>query len=115
MSQPLLLKVYGHLSPATDARVRALEDLCREAIRDEDETEPMVSRLGDMLRLSFEGLHFPVEEAAAWFEAAGREGAAGRLDFLDLEAWRLTRLEAAGGRVTRRSASLNNVLDYSGF
>lgn len=111
MSQPVLLKVYGNLHPA-DADLRAaVAGACEERMPAGEEA---VSLEGDLLRISFEGLYFPVEETLAVLGARLRPEQTGKLDVLDLEAWRLERHVFADGRITSGAAPLNNVLDFSG-
>ncbi len=113
MSQPVLIKVYAAFTPCPEALRAELESACSQAMGDGE--EPVVSMLGDMVRLSFEGLYFPVDDVAAVAERLAAAGATGKMDVLDLENWRLTRLTAGNGRLDRRSNTLNSVLDYSGF
>lgn len=112
MSQPVLLKVYGSLHPA-DAEIRAaVATAC--AGRMPADQEEAVTLEGDLLRIAFEGLYFPVEETLDAVAARLTPEQTGKLDVLDLEAWRLERHVFADGRVLSRTAPLNNVLDFSG-
>ncbi len=113
MSQPVLIKVYAAFTPCSEDLRAELESACASAMGEGE--EPVVGMLGDMVRISFEGLYFPVDDVAAVVERLGAAGAAGKMDVLDLENWRLTRWSAADGRVECRSNTLNSVLDYSGF
>ncbi|MDO5537616.1 MAG: hypothetical protein Q4F72_08820 [Desulfovibrionaceae bacterium] len=114
MSQPVLLKVYANFTPAGEADCRELEEICSQAIAAEDDHDPFVTMLGDMVRLSFEGLYFPVEDVEPVVERLALAGATGKMDVLDLENWRMTRYQARDGQLKKSSAPLNNVLDYSG-
>lgn len=111
MSQPVLLKVYGNLHPA-DAGLRAAVAAACEARMPAG--EEAVSLEGDLLRIAFEGLYFPVEETLAAVQARLRPEQTGKLDVLDLEAWRLERHVFTDGRITSGAAPLNNVLEFSG-
>ncbi|MDE5878415.1 MAG: hypothetical protein K2G99_00035 [Desulfovibrio sp.] len=112
MSQPVLLKVYGNLFPATKADLEALTTA--SAGRVPGGPGEAVSLDGDLLRISFEGLYFPVDEVLEALAGRLGPGQQGKLDVLDLEAWRLTRHIFESGRITSREAPLNNVLDFSG-
>ncbi|WP_165075076.1 MULTISPECIES: hypothetical protein [unclassified Desulfovibrio] len=112
MSQPVLLKVYGNLFPAEEADREALAQACAGRVPAGD--GEAVLREGDLVRISFEGLYFPVEDVLEAIAARLRPAQQGKLDVLDLEAWRLTRHLFAEGRFTSRTAPLNNVLDFSG-
>ena len=112
MSQPVLLKVYGNLHPADAADFEALSRASASCVG--EGAEPPVTLAGDRLRISFEGLYFPVDEVLEALAALLKPRQQGKLDVLDLDAWRLTRHLFQDGRITSRSAPLNNVLDFSG-
>ena len=112
MREPLL-KVYGHVYPISDAFYADLDAACADALAD-DADEPVLCREGDMARVSFEGVYFPVDEVLAALARHLRPEHQGKLDVLDLENWRLTRPLFDQGRIRSSSAPLNNVLDYSG-
>ncbi len=115
MSQPILLKVYAAFAPATQEDFRKLSEACTSAIAAEDDHDPFVTMLDDMLRLSFEGLYFPLDDVAPIIQELAEKKTAGKMDVLDMENWRMTRYQAKGdGRLEIRSAPLNSVLDYSG-
>lgn len=121
MSQPVVLKVYASFAPVRPWVVDRLTAIAREAMGREDEEVPIVSVLGDMVRLSFEGLYFPWDEATVVFEKAVAEGARGKMDVLDMENWTMTRFESAEERGTggfhlkRGKVPLNHVMDFSGL
>lgn len=125
------VKVYGGFHPA-DADV-----FCRveEAGRDAVGEEPWLFLEGDLLRISFEGAYFFLPDMLLALEVCLPPEAEGKLDYLDMEAWTLTRCQlgasagekaaAASGplsaaenaSLTRFSVftrSLNHVLAYSG-
>ncbi|MDD4701701.1 MAG: hypothetical protein PHI96_05725 [Desulfovibrio sp.] len=113
MSREPLLKVYGHVYPVSAVCYADLAAACADALPDAEDI-PVLERDGDMARISFEGVYFPVDEV---LEVLARHLGAehkGKLDVLDMEGWRLTRHVFEGGRITSSSAPLNNVLDYSG-
>ena len=72
----------------------------------------MAALQGDTLVFSYEGLAFPLDEV---LEALRGESLTGKLDFLDLEAWTLTRHFWDKGRVTVRKGGLNAALERKGF
>ena len=112
----VLLKVYGNLWPAPDGLLQRLEPICADAMTQEDDDGiPRVCQEGDLLRISFEGLYFPVDEVLEAIAAVLTPAQQGKLDVLDMDGWRLERHVFANGRIERKSTSLNNVLDYSGF
>ncbi len=107
-----LVKVYGHVYPADASLETALRAALADALPDSDD-EPLLDRVGDMLRISFEGSYFPEEEVVAALRAAAGT-LQGKMDVIDLEGWRLTRHSFHDGELRSRVAPLNNVLDYSG-
>lgn len=111
MSQPVLIKIYGSLFPASEPLATAFKKVCAQGLP----ADTHVATLdGQLLRISFEGIYMPLDELdQLWRSLAGSE-ASGKLDILDLEAWRLMRYTLADGQVNVSSAPLNNVLDYSG-
>lgn len=114
MSQPVLLKVYSNLYPVTEAFAKKLEEATRGAYCAEEGTQIFFHE-GNMARIAFEGLAFPVEEYIACIRKHLTPAMTGKLDVLDIEAWQLTRFSFQGGFIQERKASLNSVMDYSGF
>ncbi len=110
----ILVKVYASLFPADLPCAQALHEALGPFIG-RDEAERSVTLERGLLNLGYEGRYFPLEEALEILLACSARGASGRLDYLDLEAWRMIRHTISLGLVETASASLNNVLDYSGF
>lgn len=108
----ILVKVYGAFYPADPS--------CHEAVALSGKNvvpngEPWLFFEGDMVRFAFEGLYFPLDEVLAALRSALPEHAAGKLDYLDLEAWTITRHVLVPGRsFTVATRGLNDVLDHSG-
>ena len=110
------LKVYAHVYPADHRLENALSKTLSCAITDAiSEDMPLLCRDGDMLRISFEGRYFPEEEVIEALKAHLLPEAQGKVDVLDIAAWRMRRYFIKDGTISVREASLNNVLDYSGF
>ncbi|MBR4741344.1 MAG: hypothetical protein IK079_00380, partial [Desulfovibrio sp.] len=76
---------------------------------------PLLERESDMLRISFEGSYFPLDEVLAVFKAHLLPNHKGKLDVLDLDGWRITRFQFLSGHLSEKNNSLNSVLDYNGF
>ncbi len=115
MSQPILLKVYAAFAPATQEDFQKLSKACSSCIAAEDDHDPFVTFLNGMLRISFEGIYFPLDDVEPVIQDLAKNKAAGKMDVLDMENWRMTRYQAKGdGRLEIRSAPLNSVMDYSG-
>ena len=74
-----------------------------------------VTEDGPLVLVSFEGLYFPVEEAAGCIKRHLTRETTGKMDVLDLENWTITRFTLQGGFMQERSGSLNNALDFNGF
>lgn len=108
----ILVKVYGAFYPAGTDCLAAVREAGRDAVGHE---EPWLFGEDGMVRISFEGVYFPLDETLAALERTLPDNAEGRLDYLDLEAWTLTRHVLAPGRaIDVATRSLNHVLDYAG-
>lgn len=110
-----IAKVYAAFFPAGETALRAVEEAGAAALG----TEPWLFLERDILRISWEGMYFPVDEALEALKRALPPDAQGKFDYLDLEEWTLTRhvfQPGAGGEAAFNAAtrSLNHVLDYSG-
>lgn len=109
MSQPVLLKVYASLWPCG-------QELCAELARISEQAIPAAECVGmdaDLLTIAFEGIYYPVDEVLAAIRAGLQPEQQGRLDALDLEAFRLARYHIGNGAITESSARLNDVLAIS--
>jgi hypothetical protein len=113
VTRRVILKVYGQIRPVSDDFYAALDNICAGAIADSPD-EPVLQREGEMARISFEGVYFPVEEILKTLGLHLGPEHKGGLDVLDIEGWRLTRHVVDGGLRTN-SAGLNSVLDYAGL
>ena len=110
------LKVYGHIWPAQAELESELDCALATAIQDDiSDDVPLLCRDGDMLRISFEGAWFPEDAVLDAFKRHLTPGQQGKMDVLDMDAWRMTRHVFKDGAIRSSSAPLNNVLDYSGF
>ena len=107
-----LVKVYAAFAPASADVLAAVENAGREAMGHEG--TPWAFLEGNMLRISWEGLYFPLEDVLCALSATLARDAEGKLDYLDLEAWTLTRCTPQVGGFHSSTRSLNQILDYSG-
>lgn len=113
MSQPILVKVYGNIWPAGENLQTKLQKSLDSALVPNN-VNPL-SLEGDLLLLSFEGIFFPIEDFIATLDKSLNESLQGKIDYLDLEKWRMTRYLIKEGQIAHNSVSLNQVMDYSGF
>jgi len=113
----VLAKVYAAFSPAGAEALRSVEQAGARALGHE---EQWLFLEGDLLRISWEGVYFPLEEALCALGDSLPLTAEGRLDYLDIEAWTLTRFiftvdsQAGKGVFSSSTRSLNQVLEYAG-
>ena len=114
MSQPVLLKVYAAFFPVSSDLVEKVREAASQALAMEGDPGPHVFFEDTMLRISFEGIYFPVEDVVQALRKHLTPAMQGKLDYLDLEDWRLTRYRLEDGEVRPSSAPLNNVLAFSG-
>lgn len=114
MSQPVLVKVYGSFSPIDKNQASVLKDGCALAMPPDPANSP-VSLTHDLCLICFEGVYFPIEDFIQQLEKILKPNMTGKLDYLDLEKWRMSRYILEDGQISVKTASLNQVLDYSGF
>lgn len=107
----ILCKVYAAFSPVTTKELGEMEKAGESAIGSGD---PWLLAEGDLLRISFEGAYFPLEEILEVLKGVLSAEATGKLDYLDMENWTLTRYVYAGGVFSHSERSLNHVMAYSG-
>ncbi len=108
----VLVKVYAHIWPIHEEALQTWSALLPESPT--LSKEEMLCQESDMLKLSYEGIYFPLEDFLATLTPYLHEKSQGKIDYIDLDAWVLTRHTIAGTTIHIRSASLNSVLDYSG-
>ena len=107
-------KVFASFYPLAPAEALALSEALEGLSWLVVGEETFVFREGDMLRLSFEGQYFPVDEALELLDGLLPESAEGRFDAIDMDAWTITRHLYAKGKRHSNTRSLNDVLEYSG-
>jgi hypothetical protein len=113
----VIAKTYAAFFPA--------HEVCRLAVQEAGTAalgaDPWLFLEGGILRIAWEGIYFPLDEVLQALNSCLPPDAEGKLDYLDLEAWTLTRHvllqdTEAGTRdrfaITTRG--LNHVLAYSG-
>jgi hypothetical protein len=98
-------KVYGSVWPAGQDMLRA----AATAIGEE-----WVELEGDLLRIAYEGPYCDAQELADAIAPHLTPDCQGRIDHIDMDAWRLTRYLITGTEMKKSSAGLNHVLAYSG-
>lgn len=105
----ILVKVYGSVHPLQEAEkislVNRLELLLGDDIVDAD---------GDMVRIGFEGMYFPIDEVLEIIQEYLHDESAGRIDYIDMDGWRLHRHMIEGMKIIEKSNDLNNILDFAG-
>lgn len=119
MSRPdILVKVYGNLYPVTPATFAAVQEVCRAGCLYDPGEDPPVELCGDLLRISYEGIFFPLDDLLECLSALLPHFSPlvqGKIDYLDMEAWTLTRHSIQGNTLRVTSAPLNHVLDHAGL
>ena len=113
-----IVKVYAGFSPAHEACRLSVEEAGKTALGTD---MPWLFLEGGILRITWEGIYFPLDEVLQALCACLPPDAEGKLDYLDLEAWALTRHTLLAGikagqygRFGVATRSLNHVLAYSG-
>ncbi len=111
MAQEVLIKVYGHVWPISQDIVQALRPHFPSS--DHMDDEEMLVYEKDMLRMAFEGIYIDMEEILPIVQSFLQNQSQGKIDYIDLEAWTLTRHSIKQGLMVTNSASLNAVMDYA--
>ena len=114
----VIAKAYASFFPAHETCRLAVEEIGTAALGTD---MPWLFLEGGMLRIEWEGIYFPLDAMLQTLSASLPPDAEGKLDYLDLEAWTLTRhMLSPGIKEGRRDRfriithSLNHILDYSG-
>ena len=110
--QHIFVKVYADLHPVDAACADSVRRAGAAVLHDRAETWLFHER--DLLRISFEGLHFPEEEVLAALESCLPAHAQGKMDVLDLDGWELRRYVCEGGTFRLSRRGLNHVLEHAG-
>lgn len=103
----ILVKVYGSIHPAGIELAKRLEII----LGDDDD---VVEVDGDMVRISYEGVYFPIDEVLEIIQEYLTDESSGRIDYINMDGWRLHRHMIEGTSINEKSNCLNNVLAYSG-
>ncbi|OBQ50294.1 hypothetical protein [Halodesulfovibrio spirochaetisodalis] len=104
----ILIKVYGSISNASPELYQAALSFIEE--QDEDAVELD----GTFFTISFEGIYFMIDEFMDAIKPHLTKECSGRIDYIDVDEWSLTRFWIEGGLVTHNTANLNHVMDHSG-
>ena len=102
-------KTHGHLFPA-DGRVL---DAVNAVLTDWNIPE-CTELEGDIFRISFEGVFFPLDDVLDALRPLLCAESSGKIDLIDMENWTLTRAAFSGAEITTKTVGLNHVLAYSG-
>ncbi len=113
MPATVLVKVYGDLSPVPYSIVAELQ--AHFPMSEIMEPEEMLIHQQDFLRLAFEGIYFDMDDILPIIHTYLTPQSAGKIDYLDLDAWRMTRYVIKGTTISISSVGLNNVMDYAGL
>ena len=101
-------KTYGHLFPADQHIADAVGAVLS------DWNIPECTELeGDIFRISFEGVFFPLDDVLDALRPLLCAESSGKIDLIDMEAWTLTRAAFSGTEITVKTVGLNHVLAYS--
>lgn len=115
MASQAPIKVYASFSPAPQGAADPIAEAMQPAVADRTGAdENGVFQEGALLRISFEGLYFPLEDVLEKLAQTLAREAEGKLDYLDMEEWTLTRHVLKNGVFSQSRRSLNHVLSWSG-
>ncbi|MFR6520004.1 MAG: hypothetical protein ACLUPV_12585 [Bilophila wadsworthia] len=88
-------KTYGHLFPAD----QHIADAVGAALSDWNIPE-CTELEGDIFRISFEGVFFPLDDVLDALRPLLCAESSGKIDLIDMEAWTLTRAAFSGTEIT---------------
>ncbi len=110
----VLIKVYGNLYPVPEECYTQCEQVLQAwQIDNRDE---ILFYEKDMIRFSFEGVHFPCDEIVEILKDFHNSSTEGKLDCIDVEEWTLTRHFFTKNQAHRaNTASLNHALEKQGL
>ncbi len=109
--RPVLVKVYGFLRPVSRNELAEL----REALALVDaEAGEVLTLNGELMNISYEGTFFPLDDFLLAAAPMAQRGCHGKIDYLDLEAWKLRRYICENGSFQGKERDLNSVMEYSG-
>lgn len=106
-----IVKVYGHLRPCLPEWLGPMQGSL--GILGE-EADGVLHISGELLNISYEGVYFPIEDFLQALAPLLDSASQGKVDYMDMDAWRLTRYSFDNGFITKSERDLNSVLDYSG-
>ncbi len=109
MAEHVIIKVYGHIWPCNKSDFESLKPIMPFSEQD------ILFFENDMLRISYEGMYFPLDDVIDVIANLLHPKSQGKLDYIDLEEWTLNRHEIKGKHINSKTISLNQALDYSGF
>ncbi|MCT4628208.1 hypothetical protein [Halodesulfovibrio sp.] len=104
----ILIKVYGSISNANAELFNAALGVV------EEQDENAVELDGTFFTISFEGIYFMIDDFIAAIKPHLTRECSGRIDYIDVDDWSLTRFWIEGGLITHSTADLNHVMDHSG-
>lgn len=102
--EQIIIKVYGSITPANQAMLNAVQNIA----------EGSISLDGDVLLISHEGMYFMIDECIDALKPLMDKDCEGRIDYIDMDEWTLSRYWIHGGLVTHSTVGLNQVMAYSG-
>ncbi|MCG8532068.1 MAG: hypothetical protein MI749_15585 [Desulfovibrionales bacterium] len=104
----ILIKVYGSISHASPALYEAAKHVVAE------QADDAVDLDGTFFTISFEGIYFMMDEFIDAIKPHLTKECSGRIDYIDVDEWTLTRFWIENGLITHNTADLNHVMDHSG-
>ncbi len=113
MAQQILIKVYGDVTAVPSAILHELQPFFASC--EVMELSEMLVYNADSLQMAFEGVYFDIESVLLIIQKHITPQSTGRIDYIDLEAWNMTRYRIEGKQISSNSVGLNNVLDYAGL
>lgn len=108
---PVMVKVYGYLRPVSPEQVKILQESLASM---GGEADDILQLGGTLVNISYEGVFFPIDDFLDAATPLVQSGAIGKVDYIDMEGWSLTRYSFDDGKITKAQRDLNSVMAYSG-
>lgn len=109
----ILIKVYANIYPANEDLYHALASELSGIYSVDNSENKVVEIDNDLILISFEGIYFPIEEVINRIKDFLTTSTQGKVDYIDMEEWTLTRYTIKDKGISAKSNSLNAVMDYS--
>ena len=113
--EKIYIKVHGSITNATSQLAEAATEILPSIVADASSYDEKIIDLdGSLLSIHFEGLYFMIDDFLAAISPHITQDMEGRIDYIDMDEWTMTRFWINKGMLSHNTADLNQVMDFSG-